>query len=105
MRSRAQILRSANEWIVGDHVGLSSKTIWAVMMGVPCRHPSPPGDDDDRWRCARLLRAVPEWRERLDEVVAAYPHSDWILSIDRLKDDAWCASLLVARIGQEHIPE
>ena len=32
-----------------------------------------PGDPDDFGRCHRLLVLIPEWRERLREVAAAYP--------------------------------
>ena len=90
----AEIERMAVRWIVGAHTGLSSKTIWAVMMGVPCEHPSAPYDRDDSWRCARLLAFIPEWRARLDEVPVAYPHRLWAWGIAELKDEAWCARLL-----------
>ena len=93
-RSEAEILRVALEWIVGDHTGLSSRTIWAMMMGVPCANPSAPYDNDDAWRCARLLALIPEWRARLDEVPLAYPHNLWPMGIAELKDETWCARLL-----------
>lgn len=69
------IQERANRWIVGRDTGLSSKTIWAVMMGVKdcC---SVPLDADDFGRCYRLLALIPEWRERLVEMGEAFP--DWV---------------------------
>ena len=64
---------AAIEWIAGDDTGISSRAIWAVMMGAPVRrvafgtHPS---DPDDFGRCHRLLEAVPEWRPRMGEMAA-----------------------------------
>jgi len=70
------------EWIVNGEVGVSSKTIWAVMMGVvtgkqECnwRHDTPK-DPDDFKRCHKLIMAIPEWRPRLPEVAAVFPK--WI---------------------------
>ena len=101
MRTDAAILRAAHKWIVGPHTGLSSITIWAVMMGVPCAHPSIPSDADDLWRCARLLEYVPEWRARLDEIPAEYDRTAtyprWTWTIDRLKDEAACRRLIESR--------
>lgn len=61
--------RAAN-WIVGHDTGASSKTIWAVMMGVGNRDASHPHDPSDFGRCHRLLIQLPEWRERLEEMVS-----------------------------------
>lgn len=60
----------ALRWIVGEHVGLSSKSIWAHMMGAgrPEYGWSHPHDPDDLSRCLRLLRTIPEWRDRLPEM-------------------------------------
>jgi hypothetical protein len=38
---------SALGWIVSDDVGVSSMTIWAVMMGVPYASQHPPRDVGD----------------------------------------------------------
>lgn len=66
------------QWIVGDDTGVSSKTIWAVMMGaVSGQEPwyafDVPHDPDDFGRCYRLLKAIPEWRPRLHEVAERFP--------------------------------
>lgn len=62
-------------WILGRDTGLSSQTIWAVMMGA-AEAPyggSTPRDADDFGRCFRLLKHFPEWRDRLSEVAARFP--------------------------------
>lgn len=65
----------AMHWIVGRHVGLSSKAIWAHMMGAgePEYGWSHPHDPDDLSRCLRLLRFVPEWQARLPEMGTRSP--------------------------------
>jgi hypothetical protein len=62
-------------WIAGPDTGMSSKTIWCVMMGAYCREPYTPADPSDFGRCYRLLKAFPEWRERMPEV--AVKHPEW----------------------------
>ena len=77
---------TALAWIVGDDTGISSKAIWATMMGVPVGGlgwSSYPRDPDDIGRCFRLLALVPEWRERLPEMAALSPEwaalvGEWI---------------------------
>lgn len=62
-------------WIGDGDTGTSSLTIWAVLM----KRVSPDGnfyyplDPDDFGRCYRLLKIMPEWRNRLGEVAEAYP--------------------------------
>ncbi len=60
--------RRACEWIVSSDTGLSSRHIWAVMMGVPIERKSHPSDPSDLGRCLRLLAAVPQWRPRIGEM-------------------------------------
>ena len=70
------------EWIIEGEVGTSSKTIWAVMMGVvkekrECNWDyDTPKDPDDFKRCWKLIMSIPEWRPRLPEVAAIF--SKWI---------------------------
>lgn len=62
-------------WIVGDDTGISSKTIWAVMMGKEPTYylgADAPYDAGDFGRCYRLLNEMPSWRARLPEVAAKY---------------------------------
>ena len=67
---------AALAWIVSDDTGLSSRAIWAHMMGVtPTRggltfHPL---DPDDFGRCYRLLLRVPEWGARIGEMARHGP--------------------------------
>ncbi len=61
------------QWIVSHDTGTSSKTIWAVMMGVKPDWPDVPLDVDDFGRCLRLISVVPEFRPRLQEVADKYP--------------------------------
>ena len=70
----------AETWMLEGEVGTSSKTIWAVMMGVitvprRCdnRHYDTPHDPDDFKRCYKLLSLFPEWRKRLGEVGRIFP--------------------------------
>lgn len=76
----------AHAWLRNGDTGLSSETIWSVMMGqYPSRQhwrPTTPSDPSDFGRCYRLLEVMPEWRGRLEEVAEKYP--EW-----RGLVDAW----------------
>lgn len=66
----------ALQWIVGGDTGISSETIWSVMMGVEKQGsfgPYTPSDPGDFGRCYRLLKLIPEWRDRLHEVAQKHP--------------------------------
>jgi len=58
-------LKNAYEWIVGDDTGVSSKVIWATMMGVEAKNKSTPKDPSDFGRCYRLLKLIPSWESKL----------------------------------------
>ncbi len=68
---------AALQWLLGGDTGMSSKTICAVMAGAktPPYCGDVPGDPDDFGRCYRLLKLIPTWRERLQEV--ADRHKEW----------------------------
>jgi hypothetical protein len=69
-------LERAYTWITGRDTGLSSKTIWAFMVGSPLHHDwddRVPLDPDDFGRCYRLLSLIPEWRPRLSDMAEAKP--------------------------------
>lgn len=74
------------EWIRGRDTGVSSATIWSVMVGPasPYRQYQPPRDPDDFGRCYRLLKYFPAWLPRLGEVSQTYPQ--WKGLIDRWTD-------------------
>lgn len=61
------------EWIISRDTGISSKTIWAVMMGLEYHDPCTPSDPEDFGRCFRLLQNFPQWKKRLNEVSAKHP--------------------------------
>lgn len=64
-----EFITRAAQWIVGEDTGLSSISIWAHMMGVePEDGFTTPSDPSDLGRCLRLLRAFPEWDQRIAEM-------------------------------------
>jgi len=65
---------AALQWLLGGDTGMSSKTICAVMAGVktPPYCGDVPGDPDDFGRCYRLLKLIPTWRARMQEVADRY---------------------------------
>lgn len=79
------IQMTPEEWIVSEDVGVSSRTIWCVLMGLfhqkivgaqkmPCggRY-DVPHDPSDFGRCHRMFRHIPQWRGRLNEVAQVFP--------------------------------
>lgn len=91
----ARIKHPHDRWWYGVDVGTSSASIFGVLCpSTLCdnwakeeatRHGngSTPADADDLGRCLRLIALFPEWRDRLDEVAAAYPGTAWPRIIDR----------------------
>ena len=61
------------QWSASRDTGISSMSIYSVMMGVPVDQADVPHDPDDFGRCYRLLQLFPAWKARLDEVAARYP--------------------------------
>lgn len=76
-----EVEKRACAWILSDDTGLSSKTMWSVMMDVPQKRRDYPHDPADLLRCLRLLEVVPEWRRRLHEMVLCGP--EWAALIER----------------------
>ena len=76
-RSRSDTtLDSPLEWVISGDTGISSKVIWAVMMGVRVdvmRSTGVPHDPPDFGRCYRLLELMPEWRDRMHKVADQRP--------------------------------
>ena len=79
---------AAARWIVGGHTGLSSRTIWRHMVGLPVREGlwgMPwPVDAGDLGRCLRLLALVPEWQSRMGEMARYSPA--WAALVARWDD-------------------
>jgi hypothetical protein len=67
---RGSIEDRALRWIVGEDTGISSRAIWAVMMGVHqnCHDRSTPSDPSDFGRCYRLLKLIPELEDSLERM-------------------------------------
>jgi len=75
MKNSPETITRAAEWMTCDDTGISSETIWAVMMGVPAHKIDAdiPHDAGDFGRCVALIDFIPEWKDRLCEVAAAFP--------------------------------
>lgn len=73
-------------WLRSGDCGVSSKTIWSVLSGLPLGlyhregTRGVPQDPSDFGRCYRLLERFPGWRERLGEVVARYPEWEGLVA-------------------------
>jgi len=80
-------LKRACQWIISDDTGISSKVIWAVMMGVKPNNVSTPSDNSDFGRCYRLLKLMPEWEKRLNELKKVK------YSYHLLNDNSWHRNL------------
>jgi hypothetical protein len=55
-------------WMLNGEVGMSSKTIWSVMMGMGISKRDYPHDPGDFSRCYKLLEAIPEWKSQLNRL-------------------------------------
>lgn len=65
------IMRRALAWSLSDDTGISSETMCAYFTGTKKAGPfgmQAPSDAADRGRCIRLLKLIPEWLPRLDEL-------------------------------------
>jgi len=67
------VRQRALQWALSGDTGISSETMCAYFTGVEKGGPfgsQAPSDGADRGRCIRLLKLIPEWVERLDELKA-----------------------------------
>ena len=78
------IPEAALRWLRNRDTGTSSLVIYEVMTGhkqaLPVGH-GHPWDPSDFGRCFRLLKLVPEWRNRLHEVAERFP--SWSPFVER----------------------
>lgn len=73
--------KRAARWAAGSDTGASSKAMLSVMLGDrPKTSFCYPHDGGDLGRCIGLLDAVPEYRERLDEMKII--GAEWAALID-----------------------
>lgn len=97
-------------WLAGYDTGVSSRTIWFVMMNQPQPREDwhgVPHDPDDFGRCYRLLKLMPTWRGRLREVSTKYKkwsglveHWDELTALYEEELPAGMAPKLYARIKE-----
>ena len=60
---------AAITWLLIGERGASSDTMFGTFIGVPfCRDEQHPYDPSDLLRCVKLLRDVPEFRGRMEEM-------------------------------------
>jgi uncharacterized protein YdcH (DUF465 family) len=80
------------KWIREGDRGISSETIFEVLANHPLlleRYDfSTPSDASDFYRCFELIRAIPEWKDRLSEVSKKHPH--WKLIIEHWQELESC---------------
>lgn len=75
----------AKKWRASKDVGNSSIVIYDLFMGIvePKRMRTFPNTYDAFSKCIILLKMVPEWRPRLEEVAAVYPR--WKIFVENWK--------------------
>lgn len=73
-----ELTENMKDWLRNGERGISSETIFEVMTGIPLASEtwgySTPRDPSDFNRCHKLLKAVPEFRDRIKEVGEKFPH-------------------------------
>lgn len=64
------VLQRAIKWATGSDTGISSEALCCYMTTGTVNRPrwNAPSDAADRGRCIRLLKLIPEWVDRLDEM-------------------------------------
>lgn len=78
-------------WWLGTDVGLSSACIFSVLCedmvysakAEAVGGSATPRDSSDLGRCLRLLKLIPKWRDRLDDVARRWPDGKWPAVIAR----------------------
>lgn len=79
--------KKAIEWLFSGDTGSSSKAICAHMLGIKNRDMhSYPSDPSDLGRCLRLLRLIPEWAKRINEMGEYSP--GWSGLVEKWEDIA-----------------
>lgn len=67
--SRFFIPETAQEWLSKGDRGISSETIFGAISGLWIQSSKyPPTDPSDFYRCYKLIKQVPEWKEELSKV-------------------------------------
>lgn len=72
------------EWLSSRDTGISSKTMFSAITGIPVGCCDIPYDIADVGRCVRMLRALPDLRSQLSKVIDL--HKEWTPFIDCWKE-------------------
>ena len=72
------------EWLASRDTGISSKTMFAAITGVPTGECDVPHDIADVGRCVRMLRKLPDLRPQIEKVMIK--HKEWMPYIDCWKE-------------------
>lgn len=67
-------VQKALQWIVSGDTGISSKTMWAAIMGVVPYDPDVPYDGGDFGRCYRMCKACEATENDLKVVAVKFPY-------------------------------
>jgi hypothetical protein len=74
----SELTENMKDWLRNGERGISSETIFEALTGIPLVSGvwgySTPRDPSDFYRCYKLLKAVPEFRNRIKEVGEQFPH-------------------------------
>ena len=80
------------KWMFTGNTGLSSEAIAAKMAGIDSGNTNHPYDPSDLRRCVEFLEAVPEAKDRLEEMCTVSP--DWYRLVG-------CWGTLTAKLSEE----
>lgn len=72
------------EWLASRDTGISSKTMFAAITGIPTGECDVPHDISDVGRCVRMLRKLPDLRPQIEKVMIQ--HKQWMPYIDCWKE-------------------
>jgi len=83
-----QKLYTLLDWATSGDTGVSSEFLCRYLLGFDPNTIwgySAPSDADDRGKCIRLLNKMPEWWDRLDELISV--SEDWEKQVPLIKDE------------------
>lgn len=79
-----EVKESWMNWLASHDTGVSSKTMFSAITGVPTDACDIPYDIADVGRCVRMLRALPDLRPQIEKVMIK--HKEWMPFIDCWKE-------------------
>lgn len=72
------------KWLTGNDTGISSRTMFASLIGIAIDDNDIPSNMRNIGRCVRMLRQFPELRKKLTFVIKE--HIEWMPFIDCWKE-------------------